>query len=363
MKRIAPIIAGAGLFVAAAVGTARANVVLSGPDANAGTYSTTTLAAAANVADVVKFGGLTGISVWGLLGGAPSSSPTAPVYGGITTTTPIGDNAKNAILRYYLVATGAGGQQSVLSLGEIDPSFGGGTSVNAFVAYQATGGSPLAAPSLIVPGQPGRNVSDVTSLQILSVPALPSGGGGTSTSVQLSGKVTAPGSYTLAMLQNNFTPAALNVPVTGGTDVYTGVPLWNFLNATGSSNDQIVITQATDGYEVVLALGELDPSDGGNPNDLLPYSDSLGTDFPASGIARTIFPTDNKHGRWESNLDAVTVTAAPEPGSLALVAIALIAIGTARRHASPAHPMTTRRMPCQRAHAMIKASAVTIARG
>lgn len=300
-----------------------ADVVLAGPDSNDGSYSTAALSADATVGDTVTSGGLTGISLWGFLGGAASSSPTSPNYGAITTSTPAGDNGKNAILRYYLVATDASGNQSVVSLGEIDPSFGTATPP-AFVAYQ-NGGGLLSTPSLIVPGQPGRDLNNLTSVQILSVPAL-TGAGGVSSAVQLSGNVAQPGSYNLSNLQTDFTP----VTETISGDNYTGVPLWTFLGATGGVN-QIVTTAGTDGYEVVVALAELDPNDGGNPNDLLPYADTV-SDFPGDGVARTIYPTDNKHGRWESNLDIVTVTDAPEPASLAVLAVALTALGGVRRH-------------------------------
>jgi hypothetical protein len=118
-------------------------------------------------------------------------------------------------------------------------------------------------------------------------------------------------------------------------DTYTGVPLWTFLDSSNSNvPSQIVVTQATDGYEVVLPLAEIDPSLGGNPNDLLPYADTSG-DFPGDGVARTIFPSDNFHGRWESNLDAVQVESVPEPGSLSLLAAAMesVTISNRRRRA------------------------------
>jgi hypothetical protein len=68
---------------------------------------------------------VTGYSLWGLLGGANASNPNSPIYGAITTTTPAGDNGKNAISRYYALATGSSGSQSLISLGEIDPNFSG----------------------------------------------------------------------------------------------------------------------------------------------------------------------------------------------------------------------------------------------
>ena len=56
---------------------ARADVVVSGSTSNAGTYSTTALAGLATAATTFSSGGLTGISVWGLLGGQGASSQTA----------------------------------------------------------------------------------------------------------------------------------------------------------------------------------------------------------------------------------------------------------------------------------------------
>src|SRR5262249_19973783 len=173
----------------------------------------------------------------------------------------------------------------------------------------------LASPDLIVPDAPGRNVSDLISLQLLSVPAQPSGPGGVSTSITLSGLVTDPGSYTKADLQTDFTP--VQELVSG--DTYTGVHLWTFLNPSNSNiTSQYVVTTGSDGYVVVLSLAELDQSVAGNTANLLPYADT-GTDFPGSGVARTIFSNDNKHGRWVSNLNQITVAAVPEPGSIMLI--------------------------------------------
>jgi len=241
------------------------------------------------------------------------------LVGGVITSTPAGDNGKNAILHYYVVATGSNGI-SVFSLGEIDPSFGG----TGPAPYVASSGNSY---SLIDPAASasGRDVSNLTSLRVLAVPALPQPAvSGPSTSVNLSGLVNNPGSYTLSKLKTSFTP----VTETVSGDKYTGVPLWTFINPSSLSNvtSQIVITSGTDGYEVVLSLAELDPNLGGNPNDLLPYADN-GGNFPGDGVARTILPLDNKHGRWESNLSNATVTnAVPEPSTWAMLLLGFAGI-------------------------------------
>jgi hypothetical protein len=261
--------------------------------------------------------------LWGLLGGANASSPTSPVYGSITTSTPAGDNGKNSILRYYVVGTGSGGAQTAVSLGQIDPNFGG-TAANSpaqpFVAFQATGGSLLSAPVLVVPGGPaGSTVSNLTTLQLLSVPALAPGSGLPSTSVTLSGLVNNPGAYTLSSLQSN--PNSIQETV--GTTVYTDIPLATFLDPSNPNHGQIVVGQATDGYEVVYSLDEL-----ANLSNLLAFASTPPGDFPADGIARTILPGDNAHGRWISNLDSLTVEAGvPEPSTWAMMILGFLGIG------------------------------------
>ncbi len=147
----------------------------------------------------------------------------------------------------------------------------------------------------------------------------------------LSGNVAKPGSYSLGNLENEFTP----VQAAAGGDTYTGVPLWTFLGQSSSSPaSQIAVAQATDGYQVVVALGELDPTDGGNPNDLLAYADTE-SKFPADGVARLTFPGDNHAGRYDSNLDAITVESAiPEPASLTFFGTAILALGALRRRSN-----------------------------
>lgn len=97
---------------------AQADVTLSGSDSNAGTLD-------------LSSGSYT---LWSLLDGSTSSTTTTNpdgsttmTYGGIAITTPEGDNSKNSVLHDYVLATNSSGQQSLVSLGEIDPNFVGAT--------------------------------------------------------------------------------------------------------------------------------------------------------------------------------------------------------------------------------------------
>jgi hypothetical protein len=118
--------------------------------------------------------------------------------------------------------------------------------------------------------------------------------------------VTNPGNY--SQFPGTFTPTQASTSV--GT--YTGISLFSFLNPSGPDiSTQILIAEATDGYEVVFALGELMS----NPSDLLAYASS-NTDFPKNGIARTVLPDDLARGRWVSNvaeLDVIPGLSVPGP--------------------------------------------------
>ena len=329
----------------------RADVVLSGPDANDGTYSTAALAsfAASNSGSAIVDGtdGYNGVTLWGLLGGSTTSSTstgpgssTIVTYGGIATTTPSGYDSKNAILRDYLVATSATGAQSVVSLGELNAGTSGFGTTSAYLAYQPSAGGPdLSAPSLIVPGATSRDLSNVVSLQLLSVPALPGPNSippnPAPTSIAVSGNTAAAGTYTQTQLNILANQPSSPIASTIGTDTYTGVALSTFLQATSPNpNGEIVIAQGGDGYEIVYALGELlNNNCTGGGCDLL-TGESTGSDFTADDPARTILSTDsaNKHGRYDSNVSALIVEdAIPEPASLALLASAIAGVVVLRR--------------------------------
>jgi DMSO/TMAO reductase YedYZ molybdopterin-dependent catalytic subunit len=97
----------------------------------------------------------TGVSLWTLLTDA-----------GIVTDPAI----KNDILNYYVLATGSDGYETIFSLGELDPMFGG-TGAPDLIAYEVNGG-PLGTDGfarVVVPGDDfgGRYVSNLVSLEVI----------------------------------------------------------------------------------------------------------------------------------------------------------------------------------------------------
>ena len=246
-----------------------------------------------------------GTTLWSLIQNV--QTPVAPGY-----------NAKNAILHNYVIATSADGAVSVFSAGELDPSFGG---TNAAPYIGVSGG----AYALIDPnaGASGRDLADLSSLTVVAAPAEPNGPGGVSSSFALTGLVTSPGTYASADL-----PSPPPVPASATAD--GGEQFYAFLDPASSSvTRDIVVTAATDGYLVVFSLAELDPALGGDPGDLLAY---VGPSFPADGLARIVTPDDNKHGRWNSNLDFVDVAAVPEAPTWAMILFGFAGLGLAVRH-------------------------------
>jgi hypothetical protein len=302
---------------------AQADVTLSGPDTNAGTLNL-------SAGDTY--------SLWSLLAGSTSSTTTTNpdgsttmTYGGISITTPAGDNSKNSILHDYLLATDANGGHSLISLGEIDPNFVGTTASNDDVI--AVTGTTADLEFLAGNGASGRDLTNVVGLQLLSAgaataapdPAPPS------TTLTLSGNSANDGIYDLSQLENDFTATTESV----NNDSYTGVLMWTLLDPDdGNILNQYVVATGTDGYEVVYSLAELDPSLGGNPTDIVPYADTNGQldGLPGSdSLVRTITPSDTPyaHGRWDSDVYSLQIV--PEPASLTLLLSGLAPLAMLRR--------------------------------
>jgi hypothetical protein len=252
-----------------------------------------------------------GISLWNLLGDA----------GGVTVT-----GAKNDVLSKYVVATGSDGYKAVFSLGEIDPNFG---AQPVMVAYADTAGQlgPNGSDGLarvVVPGDlaGGRYVSDLVSLKVQSLPEPnPSGPGGISDQLALSGKIADPSIVTpetLSALNQSTTETATYLSGSSQTtDTYTGVSLWTLIQDSGVLTDgsikndilrYAVVATGSDGYRAIISMGEIDPAFGNQP-DLVAYSDTGGQLGPGGqdGALRLIVPGDHAGGRYVSNLVSLHV--------------------------------------------------------
>jgi hypothetical protein len=292
-------------------------VLISGQVADPGIYNlpvtspVTTESVTYAAAGVPVSDSYTGTTLWNLLADA----------GGVTTTT-----AKNDILSKYVIATGSDGYQAVFSLGEIDPMFG---NQPVLVAYADTAGQlgPNASDGLarmVVPGDlaGGRYVSDLVSLQVVSLPEpSPTGASGISPKAVLSGAVADPTivtPQTLAALNQSTTETATYLA--GGsraTDTYTGVSLWTLIQDAGLLTDPsikndllgfVVVATGSDGYRAVISLGEIDPAFGKQP-DLVAFSDTGGQLGPGGtdGAMRLVLPGDVAGGRYVSNLVSLQV--------------------------------------------------------
>ena len=102
----------------------------------------------------------TGVSLWTLLNSA-----------GLITDPTI----KNDVLRQYVEAVGSDGYAAIFSLGEIDPAFGGSTTLPDLVAYADTNGQlgtdgPDGFARMVVPGDAagGRYVSSLVELEVFT---------------------------------------------------------------------------------------------------------------------------------------------------------------------------------------------------
>src|SRR5271165_6700173 len=160
-------------------------------------------------------------------------------------------------LRNYIVATGSNGSQSLVSLGEINPSFGNPPPGSSDLIAYKQNGSLLSSPQLIVPQDTSgaRNVTNLAGLNVLSVPQAPTGPGGYSSQFTVSVPGNAPVSVNIATLSSypsvteTVTYLAGGIPVTG---TFTGVPVWNLLSQLGATQNDILTKYLTatgsDGY-------------------------------------------------------------------------------------------------------------------
>jgi DMSO/TMAO reductase YedYZ molybdopterin-dependent catalytic subunit len=146
--------------------------------------------------------------------------------------------------------------------------------------------------------------------------------GGYSQRFTLTGEVSNPTTYdkaSLARLPHSIVNVTFLTKTGSQSASFRGVLLWNLLITAGIKSDrprhgrfQFVEVTATDCYQVVLALAELDPNFGG-AQVLVADSENgspLGAD---AGFARLIVPGDKYGGRDTFWIHKIEVLSGPPP--------------------------------------------------
>ncbi len=259
--------------------------------------------------------------------GVSESYTGVSVYNLLTAASFVHSPAKNGALQDYVQVTDASGQSVVLSEGEVDPSFGGASSTD-IVAYSENGSS--IAPTLIVPGDVnggvgGRDLGGVATVSVgeAAIPTGPFTSQAPYPNLTVMGDVPAPVTETLSSVEALPVSMQTDAFSAGGAPAsfnFTGTSLYGLLQSAGLATtnqaqllDDYTVVTGSDGYSVVYSLGEIDPAIRTGPVALVAYDDGTGTDPSISGnggVFRSTAPGDGKGGRYDSNIEDVTVAVA-----------------------------------------------------
>ncbi len=155
--------------------------------------------------------------------------------------------------------------------------------------------------------------------------------GGTSQKFRLGGQVEEHKTFTLSDLQS--LPASkVTVTFQTGkgqeTHTYIGVPLWQIIESSGGLKPnpsvknnllrQYVAVEATDCYEAIVSVGEIEPNFEGK-QVLIAYAEEDPSDgqklLSDEGFARLVVPGDQAGGRYVSNVRRIVVLSAPDLSS------------------------------------------------
>ncbi len=160
------------------------------------------------------------------------------------------------------------------------------------------------------------------SARIPEVPpviALPEG---TETAV-VDGQVLNPLTLTADDLRAGFSAQTVDVTYRAGEDTvstsFTGVLLWQIISAAQPnfnadiSNDKLsafIVVTASDGYQAVIAWGEIDPEFGNQPV-LLAYEQEGAPITDEEGPLRLVVPSDGHGGRYVGGVVSISLRDAP----------------------------------------------------
>jgi DMSO/TMAO reductase YedYZ molybdopterin-dependent catalytic subunit len=152
--------------------------------------------------------------------------------------------------------------------------------------------------------------------------------GGASTGFKLGGAVTNPKSFTPESL-SKYPTSKMTVSYFSGssglvTKTFIGVPLYDLLTEAAiitestRKNDMLrkyLVANATDCYQVLVAVAEIMPNFGGEQAMVAFASvDSTGTVLPlddTEGAVKLVMPGDKAGGRQVFHLNRITVRSAP----------------------------------------------------
>ena len=148
-------------------------------------------------------------------------------------------------------------------------------------------------------------------------------------SFTVDGQVFNPLTLTGADLQSNYTSQTVDVTYASGTDTvsttFTGVSLWDVIGSAQPNynadikNDKVsmyLVITGSDGYQAVIALGDIDPDFGAQPI-LLAYEEKGQPITDKQGAVRLIVPGDKHGGRYVSGVVNISLRDAPPPAPVA----------------------------------------------
>lgn len=124
--------------------------------------------------------------------------------------------------------------------------------------------------------------------------------------LEVTGEVEKPLKLTLADLELLPHQTVQAVEHGGEKAEFTGVPLYQILKAAGvpfgeqmrgSALSLYIVVSATDGYQAVFALPELDPLATDDPVILADQRNGAALDA-ATGPLRMVLPKEKRHARW-----------------------------------------------------------------
>ncbi len=152
--------------------------------------------------------------------------------------------------------------------------------------------------------------------------ATPAGSPVAAQTIAITGAVVTPLDLTVADLQS-YPAETVDVTYTAGgaseDHSFTGTPLIGLIEAAGLDVPEdarnpllthYVVITATDGYQVVLSGGELDPNFGNVPILLAWEQDGAALDAE-NAPARLVVPGDGRGGRYVSGVISIEVVALP----------------------------------------------------